>query len=127
MKRRILIIDDSATSRMVLQSIVRTAGYETSEAADAEHGVTMALEERPDIVLLDVLMPGMDGLTACRVLRDKPETRHMPIILVTTQSAEGSVEAGFTCGCSDYVLKPADEAELLAKIANCLSALPPSA
>jgi DNA-binding response OmpR family regulator len=121
MPKRVLIIDDSATSRMAQQVIVREAGYEISIAEDAEKGIALARAERPDLVLLDVMMPGMDGFTACEALRGYPETRLLPIILVTSEREEGSVETGFACGCSDYVLKPIDRAELLAKIENFLS------
>jgi CheY-like chemotaxis protein len=122
MAKRVLIIDDSATSRMAQQIIVREAGYEISIAEDAEKGIALARAERPDLVLLDVMMPGMDGFTACQALREYPETRLLPIILVTSEREEGSVETGFACGCSDYVLKPIDRVELLAKIDNFLSA-----
>jgi CheY-like chemotaxis protein len=122
MPMRVLIIDDSATSRMAQQVILREGGYDISTAEDAEEGIALARAERPDLVLLDVMMPGMDGFTACQALRGYPETRLLPIILVTSERAEGSVEAGFACGCSDYVLKPIDRIELLAKIENFLSA-----
>jgi two-component system, cell cycle response regulator len=107
---------------MAQQAIVRAAGYEISTAEDAEKGIALARAERPDLVLLDVMMPGMDGFTACQALRGYPETRLLPIIMVTSEREEGSVETGFVCGCSDYVLKPIDPIELLAKIENFLSA-----
>lgn len=125
--KRVLIIDDSPTSRMAQQVIVRAAGYEVSTAEDAEEGIARALAERPDLVLLDVMMPGMDGFTACQVLRCHSETRLLPIIIVTSEREEGSVETGFASGCSDYVLKPIDRIELLAKIENYLSAGRPGA
>jgi len=122
MPKRILIIDDSPTSRMAQQVIVREAGYEIFTAENAEKGIALARAERPDLVLLDVMMPGMDGFSACQALRGYPETRLLPIIMVTSEREEGSVETGFVSGCSDYVLKPIDRAELLAKIENFLSA-----
>lgn len=121
MAKRILIIDDSATARMAQQLIVRQAGFEVSSAENAEEGIVRALAERPDLVLLDVMMPGMDGFTACQAFRSRPETRGLPIIMVTSQREEGSVETGFASGCSDYVLKPVDPIELIMKIRNCLS------
>jgi CheY-like chemotaxis protein len=107
---------------MAQQVIVRGGGYEVSTAEDAEEGIAQARAQRPDLVLLDVMMPGMDGFSACHALRGYPETRLLPIILVTSEREEGSVETGFACGCSDYVLKPIDRIELLAKIENFLSA-----
>ena len=121
MPKRVLIIDDSLTSRTVQQNIVRGAGYEVSTAVDAEEGIARARVEPPDLVLLDVILPGMDGFTACQALRSYPETRLLPIILVTSEREEGDVETGFTCGCTDYVLKPIDRVELLRKIDNYLS------
>ncbi len=124
MPRRVLIIDDSLTSRTVQQAIVQEAGFDVSTAQDATEGMQKVRAERPDLVLLDVMMPGVDGFTACRALRDHRDTQHLPIILVTSQRQEGSVETGFACGCSDYVLKPIDRDELLAKIENFLPSQP---
>lgn len=121
MAKRVLIIDDSATSRLAQQFILQGAGYDVFTAENAEDGIARARSERPHLVLLDVMMPGMDGFTACKALRGYPETRSLPIIMVTSEREEGSVETGFESGCSDYVLKPIDRIELLAKIDNYLA------
>ena len=76
----------------------------------------VALKERPDLILLDVVMPKMDGFEVCRVLRGIETTRAIPIIMVTTRGEGKNVEAGYASGASDYVTKPINHAELLAKI-----------
>jgi DNA-binding response OmpR family regulator len=112
---RILVVDDSATSCLTLQGHLASA-FEVHVARDGEDGVRRALELRPDLILMDVMMPVMDGRTACAVLRQRRETAQTPIILVTSRAEEADVEAGWLCGCTDYVLKPVDFEELLAKI-----------
>ena len=80
----------------------------------------MALAELPDLILMDVVMPRMDGFEACRVLRGHLTTRGIPIVMVTTRSEARSVESGFMSGCSDYVTKPIDGLELLSKVRSFL-------
>lgn len=119
MKRRILIVDDSTTYRLWLEMMLQ-GRYQVFTAADGHSGVQCALRVRPHLILLDVVMPNMDGLTACRALRWDPSTRRTPIILVTTKGEEWDLEAGFTAGCTDYITKPVDQLEFLAKVESWL-------
>ena len=89
-------------------------------ARDGREGVEKALVERPDLILMDVVMPTMTGLEACRVLRQNASTMRTPIILVTTRGESEGVEAGFASGCSDYVTKPINGLELLSKLRDQL-------
>jgi PleD family two-component response regulator len=114
-KKRILLVDDSATALMVERTVLESR-YEIVTASDGAEALKVALKERPDLILLDVVMPKMDGFEVCRVLRGIETTRAIPIIMVTTRGEGKNVEAGYASGASDYVTKPINHAELLAKI-----------
>lgn len=117
---RILIVDDSATHRLWLEMML-AGRYEVHVASDGGEAVERALALRPALILLDVVMPRVDGLEACRRLRQHREMRGTPIILVTTKAQEWDVESGFASGCTDYVIKPVDELELLTKVESWLA------
>jgi DNA-binding response OmpR family regulator len=95
--------------------------YDTLTAADGAEGVRVALAERPDLILLDVTMPAMDGFTACRALRDAAETRDIPILMVTTNGDMESTLAGFEAGCNEYITKPLERTEYLTKVRSYLA------
>lgn len=117
MRKKILLVDDSKTSLLIAESLLRKGNYEVVIARDGEEALRAATRELPDLILMDVVMPKMDGLAACRALRELPSTSATPIILVTTRGEPFNVEAGYSSGCSDYVTKPVDGAELLEKVA----------
>ena len=119
-RKKILLVDDSSTILMMEKFILRNQAYEIVTASDGEEGVRKALELRPDLVLLDVIMPKMGGFEACRRLREEEATRTTPIIMVTTRGEATNVESGWTAGCSDYITKPINSIELLAKVRNFL-------
>jgi DNA-binding response OmpR family regulator len=115
-RKRILVVDDSRTAAMMTSMILGKGAYEVMVAADGEEGVRMALAEHPDLIVMDVMMPRMDGFEACRRLRSTAATSTIPIIMVTTRGEPVNVEAGYDSGCSDYVTKPINSVELLAKV-----------
>lgn len=115
-KKKILVVDDSKTALFIESTILRGGPYELVTAADGEEAVQKALAVRPDLVLMDVMMPKMDGFEACRALRRLPETRDIPVVMVTTRGEESNMETGFAAGCTDYVTKPINASELLSKI-----------
>jgi CheY-like chemotaxis protein len=119
-RRKILLVDDSATTHMWIRMILNKSDYDMVSARDGQEGVERALAERPDLILMDVVMPRMDGFEACRQLRAHPATRPTPIVMVTTRSEAKNVENGFTSGCSDYITKPIDSLELLSKVRSFL-------
>ena len=120
-RKKILVVDDSATSLMWQRMILGQAGpYEVVTAKDGQEGVDKALAEQPDLVLMDVVMPRMDGFEACRATRTNGATREVPVIMVTTRSECRSVEEGYRSGCSDYITKPIDKLELLTKVKSFL-------
>jgi len=119
-KKKILLVDDSNTALMIEKMLLGKASYDVITARDGHEGVQKALAERPDLILMDVIMPTMTGIQACRVLRSYESTRTTPIILVTTRGERETVEEGFASGCNDYVTKPINGLELLSKLRDQL-------
>ncbi len=117
---RILIVDDSPTEVHVLSSILDKLGHSVITAANGEEGVEVAKSEVPDLVLMDVVMPGMNGFQATRQITKNSETAHIPVIIVTTKDQETDRVWGLRQGAKDYVTKPVDEAELVEKINSLL-------
>jgi CheY-like chemotaxis protein len=117
-RKKILVVDDSKTSLFMETMILRKAPYDLVTAMDGQEALSKALKELPDLILMDVVMPRMTGFEACRALRECSETQGIPVILVTTRGEQENIETGFASGCSDYVTKPIDGVELLAKIRN---------
>lgn len=120
-QRKILLVDDSETVLMMERMILQQASYQVVMARDGQEGVAKAVEAKPDLILMDVVMPKMNGFEAVRRLRQREETKSVPIVMVTTEAEMESMEAGYESGCSDYVIKPIDSLELLAKVKNLLS------
>ena len=120
-KEKILIVDDSATALMMnLMVLKRFKKYEFITAKDGQQAVSVALAEKPDLILMDIVMPVMDGLQATKEIRATDGINDIPIILLTTRSEQEYVESGFVNGCSDYVNKPINAPELIAKIESLL-------
>jgi CheY-like chemotaxis protein len=112
--KKILLVDDSKTALLMECSILeRLTQYECVTAMDGVEAVDKAEKERPDLVLMDVVMPRMNGFEACRKIREQPSTGEIPIILVTTRQEESYTEAGFASGCNDYITKPINGLELV--------------
>jgi len=118
--RTILLVDDSETVLQMEQMILAKDSYELILARDGEEGVAKALATQPDLILMDIVMPKMDGFEAVKKLRGNAQTRSVPIVMVTSKAEAESMEAGYENGCSDYILKPIDRLELLAKVKNLL-------
>jgi DNA-binding response OmpR family regulator len=119
-RKKILVVDDSKTAQMMTALIVKKADFEVSTASDGEEGFQKALSERPDIILMDVMMPKLNGFEACRRLHDHEATKTIPVIMVTTRGEVDNIEIGYSAGCVDYVTKPVNSVELLAKLRNHL-------
>lgn len=120
MSRKILLVDDSATVLMMERMILASERFQIVTAANGEEAQQRARTEMPDLILMDIVMPKVNGIQACKAIKEDPDTKHIPIILVTTRGEADSMEAGYTSGCNDYVTKPVNSAELLTKIRNIL-------
>lgn len=121
-KKKILLVDDSSTTLMMEKMILSQDVYDLVTASDGEEALVKATEEQPDLILLDVVMPKMDGFEACRRLREQDATREIPVIMVTTRGEAQNVEQGYALGCNDYVTKPINSLELMTKVKNLLAA-----
>ena len=121
-KKKILVVDDSRTALFMVTTILRKERYELVTASDGEQALEMAASERPDLILMDVIMPRKTGFEACRELKRREDTKLIPVILVTTRGEGENVEAGFQSGCNDYVTKPINAQELLTKVRDHMGA-----
>ena len=119
-KKKILLVDDSNTVLLMERMVIGEDKYQLLVARNGKEAVTRALAERPDLIFMDVLMPEMDGFEACKTLRERPETHQVPIIMVTTRGEPCNVQKGFEAGCSEYITKPFNSVELVAKLKNYL-------
>lgn len=105
---RILIIDDDPTQRLLARDALEAHGFAIEEAADGPEGIVKSLVQRPDLVILDIVMPVLDGFTVCAELRHRKTTRGIPILIVTGLDDPASVERGFQLDATDYISKPVD-------------------
>ena len=121
-KKKILVVDDSRTALFMVITILPKERYELVTACDGEQALEMATAERPDLILMDVIMPRKTGFEACRELKRREDTKAIPVILVTTRGEGENVEAGFQSGCNDYVTKPINALELITKVRDHMGA-----
>ena len=119
-RKKILLIDDSEFFAQVVKSILEEAGYIMLHANKGEVGLKMVREEKPDLVLLDVIMPDMDGFLVCRLLREEESNNLMPIIMLTSQDNQEDKLIGLELGADDYITKPFNNRELLSRVKNTL-------
>ena len=115
--QKILVVDDSPTERHVMKALLVNNGYEVITAESGEEGIAKAKKELPDLVLMDVVMPGLNGFQATRTLTRDQATRNIPVFVCTTKGQETDKIWGLRQGAQDYLVKPVDSQELLAKIA----------
>lgn len=120
-KRRILLIDDEVPLLEVMKTNLEIEGYEIVTAMSGETGLVSAVVEQPDVVILDIMMPDVDGWEICRSLRSDSRTKYIPIIMLTALDETHHVVKGFECGADDYLAKPFDNAELFARIKSVLT------
>lgn len=117
----ILIIDDSPTDVRVFTTLLEKHGHRVTSAVSAEDGIAQARRERPDLVIMDVIMPGMNGFQATRMLSRDVDTSTIPILIVTTKSMETDRVWGLRQGAKDFLVKPVAEKELLARIQSLIA------
>jgi len=117
---RILVVDDNETNRDILVTRLEAHGYQTLQAADGEEALRGVAQHRPDLVLLDVMMPNLDGVEACRRLKSDRAVAFTPVILVTAKAATQDIVAGLDAGADEYLTKPVDQAALVARVRSAL-------
>ena len=116
MSKRILVIEDTEDNRRILRDLLTHAGYQVLEAVNGERGVAAAAEHRPDLILMDVQLPVLDGYEATRRIKSDPNLQHIPVIAVTSYALSGDEAKARSAGCDGYIAKPFSPRQLLAKI-----------
>jgi twitching motility two-component system response regulator PilH len=118
--KKILVVDDSPTMRKMMTDTLEGKGYQLILATDGEEALQKAAQEQPDLVLLDVVMPGKNGFQVCRQLKTDAITKHIKVIMVTSKDQKSDKFWGLKQGADAYVIKPFEPAELLQHVAACL-------
>lgn len=121
----VLIVDDNDSNRKLCRAILEPGGYQIREAANGKEGLQIVRSELPDLILMDVQMPAMDGLETLRRLKDDPATRNIPVVALTSSAMKGDREKFLVDGFSDYVSKPID-VDVFLEVVRRLAPLPPS-
>lgn len=117
---KILVVDDQPDNVFILQDRLENEGYEVVTAYDGPSGIEKTLSENPDLVLLDVMMPGMSGFEACKLITENEATKDIPVILITALTSVEDIKEGLNAGAFDYIKKPFNKTELLARIKSAL-------
>ncbi|MCD6060622.1 MAG: response regulator [Moraxellaceae bacterium] len=118
--KKILVIEDNVTNMKLVQLMLNSAGYEVLKAETAEAGIELARQRLPDLILMDIQLPGMDGLEATRLLKADTGTQHIKIVALTALAMKGDRERILATGCDDYIAKPIKSAEFLGRLQTLL-------
>ena len=120
MQKKILVIEDNRDNMTLIIDVLQSLDYGVLEASDGEQGIALAKVEMPDLILLDLSLPRMDGWTVARQLKGEPSIQHIPIIALTAHAMVGDRERAIEAGCNDYIAKPIDLHVLAAKLRQYL-------
>lgn len=123
--KTILVVDDSADSRKMFADTLGAKGYRVVQAEDGAHGIRAATEAPPDLVLMNVSMPVINGVDAVEILKGHPGTEHVPVLVVTGHSIASVRDMAWEAGCDDYLAKPVSPAELLEAVERCIGVAEP--
>ncbi|MDT7514664.1 response regulator [Rhodoferax mekongensis] len=126
MKKTILSVEDGVGLRRLIRMTLEYMGFHVLEAADGEEGLSMVREHRPDLVLMDVRMPGISGLTASAVMRSDPELSSIPIVMLTAAGATSDIAAGMASGAKAYLVKPFQPVELIEVVTRLIEEADPA-
>jgi len=118
---KILLIEDNAVNRDLIQFLLESKGYLVREAATAEEAFEILKTQRPDLIVMDIQLPGMDGLEATKKLKENPATRDIPVLAVTSYAMKGDRESAAAAGCVGYITKPIDKTTFLQQVAAHLA------
>jgi len=122
MKLRILVVEDNTLNLELVTDLLEANGFEVLPAQTDEEGIALACRCAPDLILMDVSLPGLDGLAATKALRADPETRHLPIIALTAHAMKGDEQVALDAGCDGYLAKPIDTRSFGSKVAGFIAA-----
>jgi len=114
---KILLIEDNMANRDLTQFLLESQGYEVREATSAEEAFEILKTDRPALIIMDIQLPGMDGLEATKKLKENPATRYIPVVAVTSYAMKGDRESAAAAGCAGYVTKPIDKTIFLQEVA----------
>lgn len=121
MGARILVVDDNPTNLKLASELLEAEGYEVDRASDASQAHQAIQLQAPDLILMDVALPGVDGLTLTRQLKAHPATRHIPVLALTAFAMKGDEQRVLNAGCDGYISKPIDTVRLLVRVAETLA------
>ena len=117
----ILLVEDNAVNRRLAEFLLRSHGYQVREVASAQEAFDLLATERPDLIVMDVQLPDIDGLEATKRLKDDPRTRDIPVLAVTSYAMKGDREKALAAGCCGYITKPIDKSTFVQEVATHLS------
>lgn len=121
MAKRILVVEDNPNSKRLICYTLEQEGYQVLNASNGVEGLRMAREENLDLLVLDVMLPGLDGFELCHRLRTDPQTARLPILMLSAKAQDADVSVGLRMGADDYLTKPADPAEIVKRVAKLLA------
>ena len=119
-RKKILMIEDNELNMKLIRSLLKIGNYEMLEALDAETGIQLIRKHRPDLILMDIQLPGMDGLRATRMIKDDPDLKNIPVVAVTSYAMQGDDVKASEAGCAGYITKPINTKEFLKTIEQYL-------
>lgn len=119
--KRILVVEDNRDNMTLIVDVLTSLDYDVLQAGDGQQGIDIAKAEKPDLILMDLSLPRMDGWTATRILKDDPEVKAIPVIALTAHAMIGDRERALEAGCDDYLSKPLDLPELARKLTQYLN------
>jgi CheY-like chemotaxis protein len=118
--KTILVVEDNALNMKLVKSLLNMGKYDMIEAPDAETGITLARDKKPDLILMDIQLPGMDGLTATRIIKEDPSGKDIPIVAFTSFAMEGDEQKAIEVGCAGYITKPLNTQNFLKTVESYL-------
>jgi CheY-like chemotaxis protein len=116
--KTILVVEDNELNMKLVKGLIKIGKYRMLEAIDAESGIQLIREQRPDLVLMDIQLPGMDGLSATKIIKEDPSLKDIPIIALTSYAMQGDKEKALEAGCTGYIAKPIDTRKFLETVSQ---------
>lgn len=121
MKKNVLVVDDELGALTLIGIMLERGGFNVLKAKDADNALAVLDQSTPDLIILDVMMPGINGIELCRIIRKRPDTSHVPVLILSARGDADSVMQGMEAGANDYLPKPILHHDLVAKVRSILS------